>query len=93
MFHAIEAVAALPDYKLSVLFRSGESKVYDMSALMEKREEFRSFRLTRGLFEQAKVAAGGYGVWWNDEIDVSCNELYANGEAATEPKGAAIKCS
>ena len=78
MFHTIETVAALPDYKLSVLFRSGEHKVYDMSSLMARHEAFQSFRLTRGLFEQAKVASGGYGVCWNDDIDISCNELYAN---------------
>ena len=86
MFHAIETVATLPGYKLSVLFRSGESKVYDMDNLMARHEAFQSFRLTRGLFEQAKVAAGGYGVYWNDDIDISCNELYANGKPATEPK-------
>jgi len=44
--------------------------------------------LTRGLFEQAEVAGGGYGVCWNDEIDLSCNELYANGKAADEAEGA-----
>ena len=80
MFHAIETVATLPDYQLSVLFRSGESKVYDMGNLMARHEAFQSFRLTCGLFEQAKVAGGGYGVYWNDDIDISCNELYANGK-------------
>jgi len=88
MFHTIETVVALPGYKLSVLFRSGERKVYDVGALMERREEFLPLRLTRGLFEQAEVAGGGYGVCWNDEIDLSCNELYANGKAADEAEGA-----
>ncbi|MCL2191540.1 MAG: DUF2442 domain-containing protein [Treponema sp.] len=88
MFHAIETVATLPDYQLSVLFRSGENKVYDMGDLMAKNEAFRSFRLTRGLFEQAKVAAGGYGVYWNDDIDISCNELYMNGKPTIESNGA-----
>ena len=46
-----------------------------------------SFRLTHGLFEQAKVAGGGYGVYWNDYIDISCNELYANGKLAAETTG------
>ena len=33
-----------------------------------------------GLFEQVKVDAGGYGISWNDEIDLSCDELYHNGK-------------
>ena len=32
-----------------------------------------------GLFEQVKVDSGGYGISWNDELDLSCNELYYNG--------------
>jgi hypothetical protein len=85
MFHAVESVRALPDYHLYVLFRTGEKKVYDTRLLIEKHETFQSFKLTRGLFEQVKVAGGGYGVYWNEDIDISCNELYANGKAEIEP--------
>jgi hypothetical protein len=28
------------------------------------------------LFEQVKVDSGGFGISWNDDIDLSCNELY-----------------
>lgn len=28
---------------------------------------------------EVKVDAGGYGVSWNDDIDLSCNELWENG--------------
>jgi len=82
MFHAVEKAEALPDFHLSVSFRAGESKVYDVRPLMAKHEAFRSFGLTHGLFEQVKVSVGGYGVYWNDDIDISCNELYANGKQA-----------
>lgn len=33
----------------------------------------------KGLSEQVKVDVGGYGISWNDEIDLSCDELYDNG--------------
>ena len=33
-----------------------------------------------GLFEQVKVDAGGYGISRNDDIDLSCEELYQNGK-------------
>ncbi len=30
--------------------------------------------------EQVKVDAGVYGISWNDDIDLSCEELYQNGK-------------
>ena len=33
----------------------------------------------KGLFEQVQVDSGGYGISWNDDIDLSCNELWENG--------------
>ena len=85
MFHRIESVEALPNFGLSVRFLAGPEKIYDIRPIMETHEAFRAFRLTRGLFEQAKVAAGGYGVYWNDDIDISCNELYENGKSMSGP--------
>ncbi len=32
-----------------------------------------------GLFKQVKVDVGGYGIIWNDELDLECNELYFEG--------------
>ena len=32
------------------------------------------------LFNQVRVDAGGYGVTWNDNLDLSCNELWEKGE-------------
>jgi hypothetical protein len=80
MFHAVESVKTLPDFHLFVIFRTGEKKIYDTRLLIEKHEPFQSLKLTRGLFEQVKVAGGGYGVYWNEDIDISCNELYVNGK-------------
>ena len=36
-------------------------------------------KIKNGLFEQVKVDKGGYGISWNGEIDLSCNELWENG--------------
>jgi len=80
MFHTIEAVKALPDFQLLVFFRTGEKKIYDINPLFEKHEPFQSFLLTHGLFDQVKVAGGGYGVYWNEDIDLACEELYINGK-------------
>jgi len=84
MFHTVESVKALPNFNLLVLFRTGEKKIYDIHPLFEKYEPFQSFLLTRGLFEQVKVAGGGYGIYWNEDIDLACDELYINGKTTDD---------
>ena len=32
------------------------------------------------LFSSVMIDQGGYGVIWNDDIDISCDELWVNGE-------------
>jgi len=80
MFHRVESVKALPDLHLHVTFHNGEQKIYDIRPLIEKYEPFQSFLLTYRLFEQVKVAGGGYGIYWNEDIDLSSDELYTNGK-------------
>jgi hypothetical protein len=79
MFCKVETVQTLPDFNLLVAFQHGEKKQYKIQPLFDKWEAFRALSLVQGLFEQVKVDAGGYGVSWNDEIDLSCDELYNNG--------------
>jgi len=83
MFHKVEAVKALPNFHLYVTFRSGEQKIYDIHPLIEKYEPFQSFLLTYKLFEQVKIAGGGYGIYWNEDLDLSSDELYINGKQAS----------
>ena len=80
MFHKISDVKPLPNYILSVSFMNGEKRKYDVTTLFSKWEEFKSLSTVHGLFEQVKVDAGGYGVSWNDELDLSCDELYFYGK-------------
>ena len=69
----------LPDYNLLVDFVTGEKKQYNVKPLFDKWESFKALVLTTGLFEQVRVDMGGYGISWNDDLDLSCNELYENG--------------
>ena len=79
MFHKVQTVQALDDFNLLVDFQSGERKEYPVRPLFDKWAMFKALAEVKGLFEQVKVDAGGYGVSWNDELDLSCNELYHNG--------------
>lgn len=79
MFYQIASVQACADYTLLVAFRNGEQKLYDVKPLFSKYPAFGALKTIAGLFEQVKVDIGGYGIVWNDELDLSCNELYEQG--------------
>jgi hypothetical protein len=37
------------------------------------------------LFSSVEVDVGGYGVIWNDDLDLSCDELFENGVTVKMP--------
>ncbi|MFR9018797.1 MAG: DUF2442 domain-containing protein [Fusobacterium sp.] len=79
MFYKVQDVKPLEKYKLLVTFQNGEIKEYDVKPLFDKWQAFKDLIYINGLFQQVKVDAGGYGISWNDDIDLSCDELYYNG--------------
>jgi len=79
MFHKVNSVKPLEDYQLYVVFKDGTVKEYDVKPLMGKWEAFSDLKTVRGLFEQVSVDQGGYGISWNDNIDIACDELWHNG--------------
>ena len=83
MFYKVQTVHPLPDYSISVVFENGVTKKYDVKPLFDKWQAFNSLKNIYGFFEQVKVDTGGYGIVWNDEIDLSCNELWNNGTEIT----------
>ena len=85
MFHKIKSVAPLSEFRLLVCFTGGEAKQYDVAALFTKFGEFQSFLSSPGLFEQVRVDPGGYGISWNDELDIDGGELWENGQDVLTP--------
>lgn len=79
MFHRIKNVCVMPEMQLLVEFVNGEQKRYDVKPLIGKLKSFQPLESVVGLFNKAKVDVGGYGVIWNDEIDLSSEELWDNG--------------
>lgn len=73
----ITNVKPLPHYHLLVTFQNGIQKKYDCSPLLED-EPFKLL-LNEALFTQVEVALGGYGIVWNEEIDLSEAELWLHG--------------
>ena len=85
MFHKIKNVSALPDFRLSVQFSEVVTKLYDMNPCAEKLPSFRSLLKNQELFSCVTVDTGGYGIIWNDEYDLSCDELWENGMQIQTP--------
>lgn len=85
MFHKVKAVNPLPDYKLSVQFTEGVTKIYDVKPLFDLWPVFQELKESTKLFNEVKVDGAGYGVSWNDRIDLSCDELFENGVEVKTP--------
>lgn len=84
MFHKVNSISTLPDYRLAVRFWDGVTKLYDINPLFKKWPVFNELK-NNDLFKEAKVDTGGYGISWNDELDLSCDELWENGIAVDTP--------
>ena len=80
MFYKVKGVTPLPNLQLSVQFANGSTRLYDVAPLTERIESFKPLE-TGNLFEDVEVDPGGYGISWNDDIDLSCDELWEHGEA------------
>lgn len=85
MFHKIKNVFALPDYRLSVQFAEGATKLYDVKPLFERLPVFKRFISNPEEFGSVSVDVGGYGVVWGDELDLSCDELWEHGKQVVTP--------
>jgi len=85
MFHKVKAITPLQDLRLGVQFAEGVSKIYDIKPLFNKWPQFKELEESPLLFYDVEVDVGGYGIVWNDELDLSCDELFENGETVETP--------
>ena len=63
--------------RLLVTFNNGIKKIYDCKPLLDD-EVFKPL-IDDVLFHSVKADKNGYGVIWNDELDLSESELWING--------------
>jgi hypothetical protein len=69
-------VKVLSPLKLELSFDNGELRLYDVSQLILKPpfDELANFNL----FKQVKVDHHGYGIYWDDNLDLAESELFEN---------------
>ena len=80
MFYKVKKIEPLDNFILYVTFENDVKKYYDLKLLFDKWQEFKILQNNIKLFFNVKVDNGGYGVSWNEELDLSCNELWENGK-------------
>lgn len=83
--HKISSVTPLEDYTLLAHFSDGTDKLYDMKRLFPEYEAFRSFESVPGLFALARADVGGFGIAWNEDVDIDAEEIWQNGETVSTP--------
>ena len=79
MFYKITSLVALDDYILLLGFSNGVFKKFDLKPLMNKYEAFKDLKTISSLYKQVKIDVGGYGIVWNDYLDLESTGLYENG--------------
>ena len=82
----VRSVSALTGKRLLVVFATGDRRLYDCRPLLAGGEFARL--ADEALFQQARADDHGYGVVWDDELDLAESELWINGIPA-EPSGPA----
>lgn len=73
----IKKAEVLEDYFLGIFFNTGEIKIYDFKSNFQY--EIFSQLKDQSIFKNVAVDIGGYGISWNDDCDLSEQELYLKG--------------
>jgi len=73
----ILSVQPLENKKLLIRFANDVAKIYDCKPLMENFEPFKVLE-NEVFFKQVIVDSGGYGISWDDKVDLSEYELWTN---------------
>ena len=79
MFHKIKKVIPKENLIIEVEFENKIKKEYDINKVIKKWTVFEKLK-NNELFNKVKVDVGGYGISWDENIDLSCEEIWQNGE-------------
>lgn len=79
MFISATNLIFLEDVKLELIFLDGKIIRFDMSKLFDKISCLKKLQ-DRSLFLSGHLDKGGYGIIWNDDIDIDVMTIYEEGE-------------
>lgn len=61
-------------------FQDGTQKKYDIRTMYDIFPQLKELEKDEELFKKISVDTGGYGVSWNDDLDIDAEEIWENGE-------------
>lgn len=79
MTHKIVSVKPMENSILLVVFQNGIEKKYDMRTLYPVFPQFKVFETDVNLFNHVQVDTGGYGISWNDNLDLDAEDIWEDG--------------
>ncbi len=86
MTNKIVSAVGKDDFSLEVEFMNGDVKKYDMDYMLVQFPQFQTLKNDPKLFHAVRVDAGGYGVSWNDDLDVDARTIWEEGILIEMPK-------
>ncbi len=81
----IISAQVIGDRTLLIEFSQNEFKKYDVSNLLNK-QMFAPLQ-NASFFKNFRIDSGGYGLVWNEDIDISEYELWKNGVSVKDKEG------
>jgi len=85
IFHKVKSIGILNDTTLISQFEDGVCKTYDMKQLLGKFPSYGDLLSNKELFRKVHIEGSGFGIVWNDDFDLSCNEIWDNGKTIISP--------
>lgn len=80
MTHRIKSVKPIDNCVVIATFLDGTVKEYDMKTLYSGFPQFQVFETDKELFNKVQVDVGGYGISWNDDLDLDANDIWEDGK-------------
>ena len=78
MFHKIKSAVAKDNLIIEVEFEDKKIRQYNIKNIINKWKDFKRLE-DKDLFKKVKVDVGGHGISWNEDIDLSAEEIWENG--------------
>lgn len=78
MMHKIKSVITQNDLIISATFFDGTVKEYSVDRLFNIYPQLKELE-NRELFNSVQIDAGGYGVSWNDDLDLDAETIWEDG--------------
>jgi len=86
----IKSIKTKDNLVIEAIFYSGEVKEFDVSSLFDRHPEYKVLQTDSELWHSAKLFPQGSGVYFNDNLDLTVEEIWNNGKlintVSVEPK-------